>query len=396
MSTIIHVDMDAFFAAVEVRDNPSLKGKPLIIGAMPNERGVVSTCSYEARKYGVRSAMPISQAYQLCPNGIYMYPSIGKYSAASKVIHKIWDDYTDLVEYVSLDEGYLDVTGSLTLFGSATAIGQEIKQRIKDTIGLTCSVGVGYNMMAAKLASEEKKPDGFFEILSKEALRELLIDRSVRTIYGVGPETANELQKVGITTVRDIYENRNTVIGSLGNMGRHILNLVDGIDDRKVVTETKSQSLSKEITFQQDTEDIEYLKDILRVIARELSYQISQDKLYVRTVGLKITYKGMKKITRQKSGSLVQRSTDIYSIAESLLNSIDMAPIRLIGISLSGFSDNNEESKQLSFFEDSTVKSNKQLDSAYSKLQGRYGIDVLKTASELGAEKRINSKEKKQ
>ena len=156
--TIIHVDMDAFYAAVEVRDNPELSGKPLIIGALPGERGVVSTCSYEARKFGVRSAMPISEAHRLCLDGIYLRPNFHKYEQASEQVHEIWSDYTDLVEYISLDEGFLDVTCSMKVFGGAAKIGHEIKRRVNEQTGLTCSVGIGYSLMSAKLASEEKKP----------------------------------------------------------------------------------------------------------------------------------------------------------------------------------------------------------------------------------------------
>jgi len=153
MRQIIHVDMDAFYAAVEVRDNPDLAGKPLIIGALPTERGVVSTCSYEARKFGVRSAMSIKEAYRRCPHGIYMHPNGRKYSETSKQIHEIWDDYTDLCEYISLDEGFLDVTGSAHLFGGAAFIGREIKHRTVETVGLTCSVGIGLPLYSDRLMS---------------------------------------------------------------------------------------------------------------------------------------------------------------------------------------------------------------------------------------------------
>ena len=202
--TIIHVDMDAFYAAVEARDNPELRGKPLIIGALPQERGVVSTCSYEARKFGVRSAMSIKEAYRSCPHGIYMHPNPRKYKEVSDQIHKIWDSYTDQVEHISLDEGFLDVTGSAALFGGAKSVGLAIKERTKAETGLTCSVGIGYSMMAAKLASEEKKPDGFFEIPSPEALKTLILDRGVRIIYGVGPKTAEALQRAGNKTVKGL------------------------------------------------------------------------------------------------------------------------------------------------------------------------------------------------
>ena len=158
--------MDAFYAAVEMRDNPSLRGKPVIIGALPHERGVVSTCSYEARQYGIHSAMSIKEAYRLCPHGIYMHGHFDKYHQASSQVHRIMADYTDQIEFVALDEGYLDITASLALFGGAARIGQDIKRRVWEETKLTCSIGIGYNMMAAKLASEEKKPDGFFVIPS--------------------------------------------------------------------------------------------------------------------------------------------------------------------------------------------------------------------------------------
>jgi DNA polymerase-4/DNA polymerase IV (DinB-like DNA polymerase) len=264
LKTIIHIDMDAFFAAVEVRDNPELVGKPLIIGSLPGERGVVSTCSYEARKFGVRSAMPISEAYRRCPNGIYLRPNGHKYEAASKEIHKIWDDYTDIIEHISLDEGFIDVTRTMHAFGGATNIAHEIKRRTKTTTGLTCSVGVGYSLMSAKLASEEKKPDGYYEILTPAALKDIITDRSVRIIYGVGPQTETELQKIGMHTVRDIFENEAAIIDSLGNHGKHIVDLANGIDPREVTRPTASQSFGREHTFQKDTADYDYLKDVLR------------------------------------------------------------------------------------------------------------------------------------
>lgn len=386
---IVHIDMDMFFAAVEIRDNPELAGKPLIIGALPSERGVVSTCSYEARKFGVRSAMSIKEAYRLCPQGIYMHPNVHKYVEASRQIHKIWDDYTDLVEYISLDEGFLDVTGSVGLFGSAERIGREIKRRVKEETGLTCSAGIGYSMMSAKLASEEKKPNGFYQILTPEALRELIIDRSVQIIYGVGPQTESQLNKYGIKTVRDIYNNWDTVIRALGNQGQHVIDLANGIDNRVLATPAKSQSLGKEITFQQDISDREYLKDVLRLISRELSFQIRLDGTYIKTITLKITFKDMKKITRSKTGDTTNKSDVIYNNAITLLDKVERRPIRLAGISLSGFTE--AEEKQLTLFDDSAeVEKSDKLDEVTMNLQRRYGIDVVKSGSEMIAEKRFN------
>jgi len=379
--------MDAFYAAVEVRDNPDLAGKPLIIGALPHERGVVSTCSYEARKYGVRSAMSIKEAYRRCPNGIYMHPNPEKYKRASDRIHEIWSDYTDLVEYISLDEGYLDVTGTANSFGGAKNIGHEIKSRVKNETGLSCSVGIGYSMMSAKLASEEKKPDGFFEIPTPEALKSLIIDRNVRIIYGIGQKTAEILQKAGIRTVRDIYENRQRVISLLGNHGLKILELADGRDDREVTPYAEVKSIGKEHTFQQDITDFGYLKDALLLIAGELSFDIRLKGIYCRTITLKITYGNMRAITRSKSGDATNRADEIYHTAGEMLDKIEKRPVRLVGISLSGFT--KSAPRQISFEDIGSDDRKGKLENMKFELQRKYGGNIVKTGSELEAEKRF-------
>jgi DNA polymerase-4/DNA polymerase IV (DinB-like DNA polymerase) len=387
MMQIIHVDMDAFYAAVEVRDNPELAGKPLIIGALPSERGVVATCSYEARQFGVRSAMSIKEAYRRCPHGVYMHPNGRKYSEASKQNHKIWDDYTDLCEYISLDEGFLDVTGSAHLFGGAAAIGREIKRRTVENVGLTCSVGIGFSMMSAKLASEEMKPDGFFEIPTAGTLRALIIDRSVRTIYGVGAKTADELQRIGITTVRQIYENPTAVIALLGNHGKQIIELAEGIDSRKVTPSSEAKSIGTEQTFQQDTTDFSYLKDVLLLTAQKLSFDVKLKGIYANTITLKVTYHDMKSITRSKSGEATNRAQIIYETAAELLDKAEPRPIRLIGITLSNFT--SSPGMQISLSDGGEGEQKNKLDDAILTLQKKYGRGIVKPASVLGAEKRI-------
>jgi len=384
---IVHVDLDAFFAAVEVRDNPELAGKPLIIGALPSERGVVSTCSYEARKYGVRSAMSIKDAYRRCPHGIYMHPNMYKYKEASQQVHKIWSDYTDICEYVSLDEGFMDVTGSEHLFGGAAAIGHELKRRTLEDVGLTCSVGIGFSMMSAKLASEEDKPNGFFEIPTPQALRDLIIDRSVRTIYGVGAKTADELQRIGITTVRHIYDNPQGVGALLGNHGKQIIELADGIDHRKVTPSSEAKSIGTEQTFQQDTTDFAYLKDVLLLTAQKLSFDVKLKGIYAHTITLKVTYADMKSITRSKSGDATNNAQIIYETAATLMEKIERRPIRLIGITLSNFT--TSPNMQMSLFDAGDDEQKSKLDDALLKLQRKYGRGIVKTASVLGAEKRI-------
>ena len=401
--TIIHVDMDAFFAAVEIRDNPELKGQPLVIGALPHERGVVSTCSYEARPFGVRSGMSIKTAYQLCPHAIYLHPDMRKYQEASHAIHRIWSDYTDLVEYVSLDEGYLDVTGSAHLFGGARQIGHEIKARTLADTGLTCSVGIGYSMASAKLASEEKKPDGFFEIPSADALLRLILDRNVRVVYGVGGKTAEKLETAGIRTVRDIHENEERVVRLFGKHGQQIVELARGIDTRRVTSlgEREAKSIGKECTFQQDTTDISYMKDVLRVLARELALKLGMEELYCRTVTLKVTYGNMKSITRSQSGKAIRQASELFHAAAGMLDAIDKQPIRLVGISMSGLT--KERVEQLSLVdlaelsegkaEGKNVQKRDELADQLLAIQRKYGADIIKTGGEIIAEKRLRDTE---
>ena len=404
--TIIHIDMDAFFAAVEVRDNPELKGKPLIIGALPHERGVVATCSYEAREYGVRSAMSIKEAYRRCPHGIYMHPNGHKYTATSKLIQKIWLTYTDIAEFVSIDEAFLDVTGSAFQFAgtactcekpcfcTARKIAFEIKERTKAELGLTCSVGIGYTMMSAKLASEEKKPDGFFEIPDTETLKNLIIDRNVRIIYGVGPKTAEALLQRGIKTVRDLLENKHAVLEVLGNHGQHFIDLAEGKDDRRVTPyhEGDAKSISRETTFQQDITDFDYLKDALRLLTKELSLGLRLDGTYARTVTVKVKYANMKQITRSKSGDTINRASDIYKIAASLLDTVEKRPVRLIGVGLSNFEES--DIRQITIDESGNLRNSEKdetLDKTMLELQRRFGGDIIKTGNEIIAEKRFKT-----
>jgi len=399
---IIHIDMDAFYAAVEVRDNPDLTGKPLIIGALPGERGVVSTCSYEARAFGVRSAMSIKEAHRRCPQGIYMRPNIRKYKEASLQIREIWANYTDVYECVSLDEGFLEVSGSAHLFGGASAIGHEIKRRTKEEVGLTCSVGIGYSMMSAKLASEEKKPDGYYEILTPADLKNLIAERHVRVIYGVGIKTAENLERLGIVKVRQVYENPEKVIQHLGKHGRQIVELAKGIDTRTVTSYSETKSIGNEHTFQNDIKDFDYLKDVLLLIAQKLSFDIRLKGFRCRTVTLKITYGNMKSITRSKTGfgflekaiGATDRASHIYEAASSMLDNVEKRPIRLIGISLSGFAGESDE--QMNLFdigkEDAEEKQGV-LDDAFMKLQLKYGRNIVRTGNELRAEKRIGEED---
>ena len=344
---IIHVDMDAFYASVEMRDDPSLRGKPLIIGSLPSERGVVATCSYEARPFGVRSGMNIKEAYRLCPQGIYMHPNMDKYRAVSNQLHEIWNTYATVSERIAFDEAYLDVTEQAKDFEGARRIGHLIKQRTLDEIGLTCSVGVAYSKTAAKTASEEKKPNGYFEIPTAEDFVKLIIDRDVRVLYTVGESTAEKLYSSGIHTVRDIQENPEEVVRLLGKQGRWIVDIAKGIDDRKVTPyrPEDAKSISREVTFQKDVGDYDLLKDVLLLLALCVEYRAKRYGLHGNGVSLKLTYANMKGITRSRLTSACDNAVMIYREVASLLDTVDRRSVRLIGAGIYNLA--GEEGRQL-------------------------------------------------
>ena len=328
---IIHIDMDAFYASVEVRDNPSLSGKPVIIGAMPGTRGVVSTCSYEARKYGVRSAMSISKAYSLCPHGIYLVPNISKYAKESEKIHSIMARYTDIIEYVSLDEGYMDVTASIKLFGSAEEIAIDLKRRVFEETGLTCSVGVGYSMLSAKMASEEKKPDGLFVIPDKETFIKLISDRDVGVLHGVGEKTAQKLKEKGFIKISQLQNARESALDFLGLWGKELLEKAKGIDTRRVTPNEGQKSVGREYTFQNDLTRREDMEEILCFIARQVSNLLKNKELFGKTITLKIKYSDMKLITRSKTVGYTNSAKEICAVATELLGQLSISrSVRLI------------------------------------------------------------------
>ena len=375
---IIHVDMDAFYASVEVRDDPKLKGKPLIIGSLPSERGVVATCSYEARKYGVHSAMNIKEAYRLCPHGIYMHPNFDKYRKVSEQIHAIWYDYAVKMESIALDEAYLDVTYSAGSFERAGEMAREIKARVLNETGLTCSVGVAYSKTAAKTASEEKKPDGYFEIPTAQDFVDLIIDRDVRALYTVGAKTAEKLHRLGIHTVRDIRERSDEVIERFGKHGLLITELAAGIDERKVVEykPEDAKSISREVTFQEDVNNYDLLKDVLVLIALSVEDRIRRHGLHGNGVTLKLTYADMRSITRSRIVTSADHAGTIYSETARMLDQVAKRPVRLVGAGVYNLS--GDEGRQMTiddYFEEAEAEKKLIIDERLLELQRKYGLD---------------------
>lgn len=383
---IIHLDMDAFYASIEERDNPELVGKPVIVGSPPNQRGVVSTCNYLARTYGVHSAMSSSEAYRRCPHAVFVTPHFAKYQEASLQVHAIMEQYTDCIEFLSLDEGYMDVTGSERFFGSAERIARTIQEQVYQTVKTTCSVGVGYNMLSAKLASEEKKPQGFFVIPNPETFFALMQNRPVETLYGIGAKTKEKLRRMGIVTVKDLADTPLVRLHGFGVLGEELLNYAHGIDHRAVTPNATAKSIGKEITFLQDVDSEELLTDTLLLLSRTVSDLLKKKGLYCRTVTLKLKFPNMQSITRSVSGTCTNRADEIFHTAERLLATHrNGRAIRLIGVTTSNLTDRNYE--QLSF--DDSPKQEDKLDSIVTKLRNDFGKDKIKTAKELLAEQHL-------
>ena len=380
LSQIIHIDMDAFFASVEQLDNPDLKGKPIVVGGTVEQRGVVAAASYEVRKYGIHSAMPTSQALKLCPNLIILPVRISRYSEISKQINKIFYDYTPEIEPISLDEAFLDVTGSINLFGSAEKIGKEIKTRIKKELKLTASVGIAPNKFLAKLASDLEKPDGFV-VITEENKQEILDPLPISKIWGIGKITAKALKTKGINTVKQLRTAPIEILKTiLGNQAANIQMLAQGIDDREVVSIRESKSVSAEETFPIDIIDKDILLNVLHSQVEEVANRLRDGKLEGKTITLKIRYKDFRTITRSFTMDKSTNNTQVLlQEAQQLFNQWykkSAGALRLVGFGTSGLSPEGSGQKLLFF--DPQEKRQKTIDQVYDKIRGKYGEDSLK------------------
>lgn len=355
-SKIIHLDMDAFYAAIEQRDNPSLKGKPVIVGGDPDRRGVVSTCSYEARKYGVHSAMPSKTALRLCPDAVFLFPRFDAYKEASRQFMKICADYTDIIEPLSLDEAFLDVTENKKNMPSATLIARDIRRRITEETGLTASAGVSYNKFLAKTASDINKPDGIAVIKPADA-EKFLEALPIGKFYGVGKVSEKRMIEMGIRNGLDL---KNTDLEKLtryfGKAGKFYYDIVRGIDNRPVTPYRERKSYGREITLDEDILDIDLIRSVLREIAEELEEAYKRKNLKGRTITLKVKYYDFQLSTRSVTVDSYVDSADI--IMDEVLKLLKhteagFKKVRLLGISLSNFENENGDDecreKQLVF-----------------------------------------------
>jgi DNA polymerase-4 len=379
-STILHVDMDAFFASVEERDNPTLKGKAVVVGT--GVRGVVSAANYEARKFGIHSAMPVGRAKRLAPHAIFVPPNMSRYSEVSSHIMEIFRSVTPLVEPLSLDEAFLDVTGAKRLLGDGREIAKQIRAKVEASEGITCSVGIATTKFIAKLASGRCKPNGMLEIASDRVL-EFLHPLPVNAIWGVGPKTNEELQKLGLRTVADIANTpRQTLIRALGEAaGASLYELSWGRDYRDVEPEEVDKSISAAETFDSDTEDQEIvLRELLR-LTEKATYRMREKDFSARTISIKVRFADFKTITRSKTVPLAISAThEVFEVVKNLFLALklDRARIRLVGVSLDGLEDGVDASEQLILGE--REKGWRQATAAIDKASARFGQGSVRPA----------------
>ncbi|MDG5767056.1 DNA polymerase IV [Balneolales bacterium ANBcel1] len=337
---IIHIDMDAFFASVEQRDHPHLRGKPVVVGGSPQGRGVVAAASYEARTFGIHSAMPAARAVRLCPDLEFLRPRFDVYKEESSKIRAIFHQYTDLVEPLSLDEAYLDVTFNKPDNPSATLIAREIKQKVREQTGLTASAGISINKFLAKIASDLKKPDGLALIPPDKAL-DFIAGLPIGKFHGIGKATEAKMHRLGIRTGADLRQwtewdlNRH-----FGKVGSFYYNIARAVDDRPVKTEHIPKSIGKEKTFEEDIASVDWLADFIGELSDRVANRLKKEEAEARTVTLKLRYDNFESITRSMSpGHTISEADEISEIAVMLLRETEAGTrkVRLVGVTVSGF-----------------------------------------------------------
>ena len=339
---ILHIDMDAFYASVEQRDNPALRGKPVAVGGDPNRRGVVAAASYEARQFGVRSAIPMARAVRLCPHLVIVHPDFRKYKAASQQVFQIFQSVTPLVEPMSLDEAYLDVTENAWGEPLGKTVAMRIKTAIREATGLTASAGVAPNKFLAKIASAWKKPDGL-TVIAPERVESFLQKLPVDALWGVGPVTAARLRERGIERLVDVRTADESVLReAVGSWSDWLRQLANGIDDREVEPNHEPKSSGSEYTYSQDLTDINEIRAEVDEMARDAAEWLAQKHLLCRTVTIKVRYSDFTTITRSHSKSPSTRDDeDIAQRAIKLLERTEAAtrPVRLLGVSVHNLED---------------------------------------------------------
>jgi len=388
---ILHVDMDAFYASVEQADRPELKGKPVIIGG--GKRGVVSAASYEARKFKVHSAMPIFEARRLCPGGIFLPVRMKRYKEVCGQVMAILGNYSPLLEKASVDEAYLDVTGTEKLFGTPVQVAENIKRQIRQETGLSCSVGVAPNRFLAKIASDLEKPDGL-TVIPHEKVQDFLRYLPVSKIPGVGTRTLEVLKSLGVVHASDIlHVPEDILIRKLGKAGRELIERASGIDDSPVIPFSEPKSFSAEHTLPDDTGDMEEIRKHLLVQAERVGRDLRLHGYTGRTVTLKIKFANFRTITRSRTfADATAGTSEIYRWAVELLGQVDLRmKVRLVGVGVSRLS---RGARQLSMLEEGRHVRERALDSAVDRIRERYGTSILMRGSVMDMIRKNNDEER--
>ena len=375
---ILHVDMDAFYASVEVREQPGLAGRPVIVGGSPRGRGVVSAANYEARRFGIHSAMPTARAMRLCPHAVCLPGRMSLYASVSRQIREIFNRYSPLVEPLSLDEAFLDVTDSQRLFGSAAEIANAIKQAISNELSLVASVGIAPNKFIAKIASDLDKPDGFVEVMPGE-VQAFLDPLPVSRIWGVGKATGKELDRLGITTIAQLRQQSEAVLQDrFGKFGNHLWRLANGMDDRPVVSDSEAKSISNETTFDSDISNRDTLRAWLMELTEQVCWRLRQQDLFGRTLQIKLRFADFSTITR--SHTLPEATQQTKQVWQAVMALFDKAMqsesrrLRLVGVGVSGLSDTAQRPQvQTDMFEQPEDTRQTQLDEVADAIKSRFG-----------------------
>jgi DNA polymerase-4 len=379
IATILHVDMDAFYASVEERDDPKLKGKAVVVGV--GKRGVVSAANYEARKFGIRAAMPIYKAKALAPHAVFIAPNMARYAEVSEQVMAIFRDVTPHVEPISLDEAFLDVTGARRLLGSGIEIADQIRKRVEKDLGITCSVGIAHNKFIAKIASGHCKPNGVLEV-DPEKMLEFLHPLAANEIWGVGPKTNELLGKMGLFTIADIANTpRSTLIRVLGQAsGASLYELAWGRDYRDVITEHAEKSISASQTFDVDLyQPEEILKEFLRLTEKSAD-RMRAKGLATNTISIKVRFADFKTISRSRTLDLPTTGTqEIFEVAKSLYLGLelDRVLVRLVGVSLDSLVENDDVTQMVL---GERTSSWQQADRAIDRVKAKFGRSSLRPA----------------
>lgn len=380
---ILHIDMDAFYASVEIRDNPKRRGLPVVVGGSPQGRGVISAASYEARKFGIFSAMPSSQAARLCPNVVFVKTRMDHYAKISKQIREIFFRFTSLVEPQALDEAFLDVSGCERLFGDGPAIAQQIKAAIQDELGLTASAGVAPNKFLAKLASDLDKPNGLV-VVDPDRIEEFLNPLSIERVWGVGKQTLKKFHRLNVKTIEQLRGlDKSTMQQFFGINSEHFWRLSRGLDTRPVVPDRIAKSVSHETTFSHDLIDREPLQGWLMELTQQVGRRLRRYDIRGRTVQIKIRFADFRTITRSLSLSEPSSSSqELETAVKELFERVDIDDgVRLVGMGVSNLT--TKAVKQQMLFDNEERSRNARLDEMKDQLKDRFGHDAIRKGTSV-------------